>query len=398
MGISNYSAANLSKLILLIVVSFSCQAHGQTVQLAPPAKVVQLAPPTQITQPSSAAQTAPPAPSVTTPAPTAQPVQNTAGLSDEAISKKIMDKLTSGKGDIVLRSSDLSDPKPTQKAKPVTPPPKVVAKTETPLAEQAKTLEAKVSSKPAKKAEHLAHWSYDHPDFGPNNWAHLDRQNLLCSAGKQQSPSDLVGGIPVDLPELKFEYKPSMLTIEDNGHTVMAHYKEGSHLILEGRQYRLTQVHFHSPSEDAVDGKRAEMVAHLVHQHADGKMLVVAILINGEQRLLDPLASPYNRMLSRAKENAFFQNILNHVPLEKKQVVSLPNTTIDINQLLPNQMAYFTYMGSLTTPPCSEGILWVVMKEAVHFSREQVDSFLKIYPNNARPLQDRQKRLIKESR
>ena len=290
----------------------------------------------------------------------AAPAAPSAPATDDEMSKAILEKLQKS-GDIVIRPSDL----------PPKPPPKAAAPN--PVVRTA-----------PKPVEH-AHWSYTEGPDGPANWGKTSKENLLCSIGKQQSPMNIEGGILVDLPPLRFDYKLSPLTIQDNGHTILVNYAEGSNLSLDARQYRLVQFHFHKPSEVAIDGKRADMVAHLVHQHHDGRLLVVAVLMNSSQE-------------ASQAENAAFQMILNHIPLVKKESSSPNGVMIDLNQLLPKNLAYFTFMGSLTTPPCSENVQWVVLKEAAVISKQQLDNFSRIYPNNARPLQSRSGRLIKEAR
>ena len=295
----------------------------------------------------------------------AAPPAASAPTTDDEMSKAILEKLQKS-GDIVIRPSDL----------PSKPPPKA-AVAANPVAKQ--------ETKPAAKPIEHAHWSYTEGPDGPANWWRTSKDNLLCSAGKQQSPINIEGGILVDLPPLRFDYKLSPLTIQDNGHTILVNYAEGSNLSLDARQYRLVQFHFHKPSEEAIDGKRADMVAHLVHQHHDGRLLVVAVLMNSS-------------LEASQAENAAFQMILNHIPLVKKESSSPNGVMIDLNQLLPKNLAYFTFMGSLTTPPCSENVQWVVLKEAAVISKQQLDNFSRIYPNNARPLQSRSGRLIKEAR
>ena len=295
----------------------------------------------------------------------AAPPAASAPTTDDEMSKAILDKLQKS-GDIVIRPSDL--------------PPKLP-----PKAAVAANPVAKQEAKPAAKPIEHAHWSYTEGPDGPANWWRTSKDNLLCSAGKQQSPINIEGGILVDLPPLRFDYKISPLTIQDNGHTILVNYAEGSNLSLDARQYRLVQFHFHKPSEEAIDGKRADMVAHLVHQHHDGRLLVVAVLMNSS-------------LEASQAENAAFQMILNHIPLVKKESSSPNGVMIDLNQLLPKNLAYFTFMGSLTTPPCSENVQWVVLKEAAVISKQQLDNFSRIYPNNARPLQSRSGRLIKEAR
>ena len=138
------------------------------------------------------------------------------------------------------------------------------------------------------------------------------------------------------------------------------------------------QFHFHRPSEERVNGVGYDMVVHLVHKDIDGKLVVLAILIQ------------------EGKANSLVQTIWNNMPLEKNETVS-PSGTIDMNQLLPVNRQYYTYMGSLTTPPCTEGVLWVVFKEPIELSQDQISIFSRMYPMNARPVQSAAGRLIKES-
>jgi carbonic anhydrase len=145
-----------------------------------------------------------------------------------------------------------------------------------------------------------------------------------------------------------------------------------------GRRFELAQFHFHRPSEERIDGKQFDMVAHLVHKDADGRLAVVAVL------------------LERGSAHALVQSVWNNLPLEKGDEVSA-RAPLDLNQLLPKDTRYFTYMGSLTTPPCSEGVLWMVMQQPVSVSGEQIDVFARLYPMNARPVQQASGRLIKQS-
>jgi carbonic anhydrase len=145
-----------------------------------------------------------------------------------------------------------------------------------------------------------------------------------------------------------------------------------------GRRFELLQFHFHRPSEERINGRQYDMVAHLVHKDAEGKLAVVAVL------------------LDRGAAQPVIQAVWNALPLEKNEAQAAPGT-IDLNKLLPEDRRYYTYMGSLTTPPCSEGVLWMVMKTPVPVSPEQVDIFAHLYPMNARPVQRVAGRLIKES-
>jgi carbonic anhydrase len=321
--------------------------------------------------------------------------------SDEDLSQSLVDKIKKGGGDIVMRPSDLKE----------TPTSKTVSKP----AAQSPTVSSTVKTKGVDKdsiSHH--HWSYESGETGPENWGKLSKENTVCTNGKQQSPINIEKGIQVDLPALTFDYKPSQLAIEDNGHTVMIKYGEGSNLSVQGKQYRLVQFHFHHPSEEMIDGKRFDMVAHLVHQHFDGSLLVLAVFMNANknseivsanhneeghqskgslQKVNQGLTSPVS-----SSENPLFQQILNNIPLVRNITETPSGVMIDINHLLPKSLTYYTYMGSLTTPPCTENVTWIVLKEPIMLSQQQVENFGLIYSNNARPIQPKNDRLIKVAR
>ena len=303
-----------------------------------------------------------------------------AASGDDQMSKALFEKISKGSGDIVIRTGDL---------------PAGAAPIETKVADKPKT--AKVATKPAEKEVHAVHWSYIEGPGGPEDWGNLSKDNLACSKGKTQSPININmdRAVKAELSPLEFLYRPSPLSIVDNGHTVMVNYGEGSNLMVDGRQYRLVQFHFHKPSEEAINGERTDMVAHLVHQHHDGSLAVVAVLMTTKSPV-----SP-KRLWWGSDEvkggNGLIQTLWNNVPLTKGKT-EMPGVTIDVNQLLPADKSFFTYMGSLTTPPCSESVLWFVMKTPIFVSEEQVQNFDRIYPMNARPLQPKGDRLIKETK
>ena len=222
------------------------------------------------------------------------------------------------------------------------------------------------------------HWDYE-GEGAPENWAKLDPQNTTCATGQRQSPIDIRDGIKVDLEPIKFSYRPSTFRIVDNGHTVQVAVGDSS-ITLTGKTYELVQFHFHRPSEEKINGQRFDMVVHLVHKADDGQLAVVAVL------------------LERGSENPFIQTLWNNLPLEKNVPVAPPALSIDPATLLPASRNYYTYMGSLTTPPCSEGVLWLVMKQPVQVSGDQINIFSRLYRNNARPIQPTADRLIKEGR
>jgi carbonic anhydrase len=230
---------------------------------------------------------------------------------------------------------------------------------------------------PAPEGEHEVHWSYDGRGQ-PEAWGSLKAEFAKCSSGTRQSPIDIRDGIRVDLEAIQFDYKPSPFRVIDNGHTVQVNVGPGNGIDVGGRRFELVQFHFHRPSEERINGKQFEMVAHLVHKDLTGRLAVVAVL------------------LDRGSAHALVQNVWNNLPLEKNEEVAARGM-MDVAELLPAERSYFTYMGSLTTPPCSEGVLWMVLKNPVPISEQQIGIFAHLYPMNARPVQAAAGRLIKQS-
>ncbi len=229
----------------------------------------------------------------------------------------------------------------------------------------------------AHAAAHAAHWSYN-GDAGPEAWAQLQPEFAKCSSGSRQSPIDIRDGIQVQLDAVQFDYRPTSFRVVDNGHAIQVNVGAGNSIEVQGRRYELLQFHFHRPSEERINGRQFDMVAHLVHKDPEGRLAVVAVL------------------LDRGSAHPLVQTIWNNLPLEKGDEVAA-QAMLDLNALLPADRRYFTYMGSLTTPPCSEGVLWMVMKTPVPISADQINIFSRLYPMNARPIQSASGRLIKES-
>ena len=221
-------------------------------------------------------------------------------------------------------------------------------------------------------------WSYDGAG-GPAHWSQLSPENTLCDQGQRQSPIDIVDGIRVDLPPIGFDYRASLFRIIDTGSTVQAAVGE-NRIRLIGKEYDLIQFHFHRPGEERVNGRNSEMTAHLVHKAYDGQLAIISIPIE------------------RGNENPLIQTLWNYLPLERNVDVFPPGVPIDLNDLLPKTRGYYTYMGSLTTPPCSEGVLWLILQSPIQASAEQIGIFSRLYSNNIRPIQPLNGRLIKESR
>ena len=235
----------------------------------------------------------------------------------------------------------------------------------------------KAKKNPAEQMH--VHWGYDGAG-APENWGKLDAgKNLLCDSGKRQSPIDIRPGIAVDLEPIKFTYKPSKFTVVDNGHTIQVNVGAGNVINVMGQRFELAQFHFHKPSEERVNGRPFPMVIHFVHKDWDDNLAVIAVL------------------LDEGSEHPVLQTVWNHMPLEAGAEV-VAAESLDIVRLFPDNRAYWTYMGSLTTPPCSENVLWMVMKTPVTVSPEQIGTFSRLYKKNARPIQPSNGRLIKESR
>jgi carbonic anhydrase len=234
---------------------------------------------------------------------------------------------------------------------------------------------AKGSDKAQKSAAH-GHWSYQ-GETGPAHWHELNPEFKQCGLGERQSPIDIRDGIPVELDPIQFDYKLSAFRVIDNGHTVQVNVESGNRIVVNGRRYDLVQFHFHRPSEERLNGKQFEMVAHLVHKDLEGKLAVVAVLIE------------------EGKGHPIVQQVWNNLPLEKRtEQAGLQG--LDLLQLLPSDRRYVTYMGSLTTPPCTEGVLWMVLKTPVSVSPQQIAIFSRLYPMNARPVQPARDRLVKD--
>jgi len=223
-----------------------------------------------------------------------------------------------------------------------------------------------------------AHWGYE-GEVGPDRWAALAPEFASCGRGARQSPIDIRDGIKLELDPVQFDYRATAFRVIDNGHTVQVNLSPGNSIDVQGRRYELQQFHFHRPAEERIDGRLFDLGVHLVHRDAEGRLAVVAVL------------------LERGRAQPVVQAVWNNLPLEKGEELAA-RTAIDLNQLLPDERSYVTYMGSLTTPPCSEGVLWMVMKQPVPISPEQSEIFARLYPMNARPVQQASGRLIKESR
>ncbi|QNI30681.1 carbonic anhydrase family protein [Alloacidobacterium dinghuense] len=228
--------------------------------------------------------------------------------------------------------------------------------------------------------QHPEHtWDYSNL-HGPSHWAELGPEFAPCANGHHQSPIDIRNPQSADLPPIQFNYNPSPLDIIDNGHTVMIIYAPGSFITVGGKRYELRQFHFHRPSEERINGVDYEIGAHLVHADQQGHLAVVAVL------------------LQKGEDNPLVHELWEDIPKEKDKEEHLNNIQIDLAKLLPADRGYYTFDGSLTTPPCSEGVTWYVLKHPVTVTTAEIEQFSKLYRANARPTQPLYGRVVLESK
>lgn len=227
---------------------------------------------------------------------------------------------------------------------------------------------------------HGPHWSYHGDHEGPGRWAELDPAFETCAKGRNQSPIDISSTVKAELPALQFSYGSAEPTIVNNGHTVQVNLPAGSQLKVGEQTYELLQFHFHTPSEETIKGKHLPMVAHFVHKNAAGQLGVVAVLFQSS-----PVA-----------KNAAYAPVFDHLPRPSEKI-SVEGLVLDVASLLPTERGYYSFEGSLTTPPCSESVQWMVLKKPVALGYEQIKSFRRLFNANARPVQPLNGRVVKES-
>lgn len=219
-----------------------------------------------------------------------------------------------------------------------------------------------------KEEQTPPHWTYE-GDEGPEHWDEIDPSYAACGKGTSQSPIDVSSPAEQDLANIVFHYQQSDVSILNNGHTVQVNYDAGSYIKLDDARYDVAQFHYHAPSEHAVDGKLFAAELHIVHKNADGGLAVVGIL------------------LDEGAQNDAFQPFVENLPTEKSDVQDTGDT-INAADLLPAVQTTFRYSGSLTTPPCSEGVNWLVMTTPVEVSAEQIEALASLFEEgNNRPIQ-----------
>lgn len=212
---------------------------------------------------------------------------------------------------------------------------------------------------------------------GPTNWGSLAEDWSTCRDGVEQSPIDITGTtVDATLPTLETDYEPTHAVLLNNGHTWELEYEPGSTLTINDETYELLQFHFHTPSEHLIAGAAAAMEMHLVHRNADGNLAVIGVLFEV------------------GAENAWLAEFWDDFPRSEGEVEE--EYEVNVADGLPNDLSYFTYAGSLTTPPCSEIVTWVVLKTPLTASQAQIDAMNNTFGDNARPIQPLNGRSIRE--
>ncbi len=248
-------------------------------------------------------------------------------------------------------------------------------KTAEPVKEEPKAQAAK--TRPIAPPAGDPHWGYEATE-GPGNWGKLSAKWAVCGDGKSQSPVDIEKTKKADLPALKAEFKPAelkivhhehMADVVNTGHSIQVNYTMGDKLKMGNEEFELLQYHFHSPSEHTVGGKHYPMEMHMVHKSAEGKLAVVGVFVE------------------EGATNPAFEPVWANLPKVKSVEHHLEHVTVDVNKMLPASTQSYRYTGSLTTPPCSEGVKWVVMTTPVQMSAAQIADFRAVMKGNNRPPQ-----------
>ncbi len=226
---------------------------------------------------------------------------------------------------------------------------------------------------------HEVHWGYQ-GEGAPFLWGDLKAEFELCGTGKRQSPIDISSVTITELSDIEFNYKDSPLEIANNGHTIQVNYLSESYITVAGKRYDLLQFHFHAPSEHTVGGKRYDMVAHLVHKAADGQLGVIGVMFEEGDKMNNDISKLWLNMPEKAGVTTAVSDVI-----------------INAADLLPKDFTYFNYSGSLTTPPCSEGVNWMVLATPNTIAKEQVKQFTKLFPSSTRPVQPLNGRVVNVS-
>ena len=217
-----------------------------------------------------------------------------------------------------------------------------------------------------------SHWGYTGHE-GPANWGSLSGDYTMCKDGKSQSPININSSVTVEskgLEKIGFDYNTGISSVINNGHTIQVNFDKGSSISVDGIKFPLIQFHFHTPSENQIDGKNFPLEGHFVHATKDGSLAVVAL------------------MFEDGAENPFLKKVWAKMPHKAGEKNAISISAKEVNALLPKDKAYYRFNGSLTTPPCSEGVRWMVLKNYSTISKGQTKEFLDVFHHaNNRPVQ-----------
>jgi carbonic anhydrase len=230
---------------------------------------------------------------------------------------------------------------------------------------------------PSNTEHHAAHWGYK-GESAPEHWGEMSDKFTLCSTGENQSPINIKSNFDVELPAITFNYTAKPTKILNNGHTIQIDIAAGSDISVDGKTFQLKQFHFHTPSENTIDGKIYPLEAHFVHRSADIKQYAVVAV-----------------MFEEGAANPILEKIWEKMPVKARTSVKFD--PLDYTQLQPKDKDYYRFNGSFTTPPCTEGVYWHLLKKPLTASKEQIETFFAIlhHPNN-RPIQKTGARIIIE--
>lgn len=276
------------------------------------------------------------------------------------------------------------------------------------LGDAALTEQAPAETRAEQKTEpHVGHhvkWSYVEAG-APQQWGSLHPDFELCGNGTEQSPINITQYLQSDLPPLKLEYKPTPLNVMNNGHALQVNYEEHSGMSVGDQKYTLKQIHFHTPSEHYLDGSPYPMEAHLVHQNKDGALAVVGVMmkVGAPNSTIEaiwqnaPIGEGEKTIEGIGISAADILPALPPAPETKEGVEESAEESAEEEKPAPAAPthAYYSYDGSLATPPCTEGVSWFVLKDPITISENQLRIFKSIFPVNARPLQPLGQRVVK---
>jgi carbonic anhydrase len=221
------------------------------------------------------------------------------------------------------------------------------------------------------------HWGYTGASR-PEKWGDLEAKYATCKTGKDQSPINIITTAPTVVESIAFNYHATPLKMVNNGHTIQLNTGTESTIQVHGKEYILVQLHFHNPSEHTMNGKQYAMEVHLVHKNDEGQLAVVWVL------------------MQPGKPHPLLQTLIAQFPTDVNQEKVVQNTRVNPKDFFPRETQYYHYNGSLTTPPCREGVAWFIMKTPLEVSADQVSQFTAVMPQNARPVQPLYDRIVLE--